>query len=332
MSKDAAVSRCNGCANFLCDACNHAHRTMRCFEDHEVVPLESKGTIHKPLYCNVHATESLKYFCYRCEIPVCNECLISDHNATEHRYEVINEAEKHMRSEVETMLKDTASKVEHCNTENSKLESSLQELQQQHDVARSDIHKAYDILISAIKNRKEQALVDLDNLHTEREIKIMEQSHQMVKAVEQMEYCANFTRKLLDNGNGHEVLSMKKMITRQLVQLIDAIPKVDVNFSIEFVSNLKKLEDISPDLLGSFRTESSASPKESTPSPTLPGMPPLITSMKNLSSINGNGNGSITTGSSVSVTASSPISLPTSMQSSFDGDVSSGIAGFGKCQ
>lgn len=327
MSKDPAISRCNGCANFLCEACNHAHRTMRCFEDHEVVALESEGTIHKPLYCNVHATESLKYFCYRCEIPVCNECLISDHNATEHRYEVINEAEKHMRTEVETLLKDTQMKVEQCDVESSKLESSLQELQQQHDAARNEINKAFEALISAIKMRKENVLSELDNLHTEREIKIMEKSHQMEKAVEQMEYCATFTRKLLDTGNGHEILSMKKMISQQLMKLIEKIPKIDISYSIEFLSNAKKIEEMAPELLGTFRTESTVSPKESTPPPTLPGMPPLITTVnKNCSSINGS---SITTGS-VSVTASSPISLTTSMQSSYDGDLSGGINSFGK--
>jgi hypothetical protein len=158
----------------------------------------------------------------------------------------------------------------------------------------------------------------------------MEQSHQMEKAAEQMEYCATFTRKLLDNGNGHEILSMKKMISRQLMKLIAAIPKVENNYSIEYVSNMKKLEDVSPELLGSFRTEASASPKESTPPPTLPGMPPLLSSMKSCSNINGTGSSITTNGSSVSVTASSPISLPTSMQSSFDGDISSGINGFNK--
>lgn len=326
MSKDPAISRCNGCANFLCEACNHAHRTMRCFEDHEVVELESEGTIHKPLYCNVHATESLKYFCYRCEIPVCNECLISDHNATEHRYEVINEAEKHMRTEVESLLKDTHAKVDQCDVESSKLESSLQELQQQHDSACNEINKAYETLISAIMKRKEGALAELDNLHTEREIKIMEQSHQMEKAVEQMEYCAIFTRKLLDTGNGHEILSMKKMISQQLLKLIEKIPKIEMSYSIEFLSNVKKIEDLAPELLGKFRTEATVSPKESTPPPTLPGMPPLLTSIKNCSSLNGS---SMTTGS-VSVTASSPISLTTSMQSSYDGDLSGGISSFGK--
>jgi tripartite motif-containing protein 2/3 len=323
-SKEEAISRCNGCANFLCADCDKAHRTMRCFEEHQVVTLEATGTIHKPLYCSVHATENLKYFCYSCETPVCNECLISDHKATEHRYEVISEAEKHMRIEVEKLLNDTRSKIDYCDSENSKLESSLQELQQQHDTARNEITKTYDSLISFIEKQKEQSMSDLDTLHTEREIKIMEQIHQMEKTVEQMEYCSNFARKLLDNGNGHEVLSMKKMMSQQLIKLVETIPKVDINYSLEFVSNTKKFEELGPDVFGKFRTESTVSPKESTPPPTLPGMPPILNSTK--LSLNGTGS-SITTGS-ISVTASSPISLPTSMQSSFDGDISSFGKGF----
>lgn len=330
-SKEEAISRCNGCANFLCADCDKAHRTMRCFEEHQVVTLEANGTIHKPLYCSVHATENLKYFCYSCETPVCNECLISDHKATEHRYEIISEAEKDMRVEVEKLLMNTRNKIDYCDNENSKLGSSLQELQQQHDTACTEINNAYDIIISAIEKRKEQALSDLGSLHTEREIKIMEQIHQIEKAVEQMEYCAMFTRKLLDNGNGHEILSMKKMISQQLTKLIDTLPKVNVNYSLEFISNVKKFEELAPEIFGKFRTESTVVPKESTPPPTLPGIPALHNSTKNIT-LNGSGS-SVTTGS-ISVTASSPISLPTSsMQSSFDGDISNGISGintFGK--
>lgn len=277
-------------------------------------------TIHKPLYCSVHATENLKYFCYSCETPVCNECLIVEHKATEHTYEIISEAEKHMRTDVEKLLQDTRSKVEHCYSETSKLESSLQELQQQHDTARDVIKEAYDTVIKAIEKRKDQVMSDLKALHKEREIKIMEQFHHVEKSVDQMEYCAAFTRKLLDNGNGPEILSLKKMICQQLKTLIGTVPKVDVNYSLEFVSNVKKFEEGAPELLGKFRTESTVSPKETTPPPSLPGMPPLLNNTKHTSH---NGTGSTITSS---VTASSPISLPTSMQSSFDGDISS----FGK--
>ena len=296
---------------------------MRCFEEHQVIALEANtesATIHKPLFCSHHATENLKYFCYSCETPVCNECLIVDHKGTEHRYEIISEAEKHMRTEVEKLLQDTRSKVDYCDDENAKLESALQELQQQHDSARDSIKETYETILSVVEKRKDQAMSDLKSLHKEREIKIMEQFHQVEKSVEQMEYCAGFTRKLLDNGNGPEILSLKKMISKQLKNLIGNIPKVDVNYSLEFMSNMKKFDEISPELFGKFRTESTVCPKETTPPPSLPGMPPMLNTTKNTSL---NGTGSTITSS---VTASSPISLPTSMQSSFDGDIS----GFGK--
>lgn len=296
---------------------------MRCFEEHQVIVLEANTesvTIHKPLYCSVHATENLKYFCYSCETPVCNECLIVDHKGTEHRYEIISEAEKHMRSDVEKLLQDTRVKVDFCDSENAKLESALQELQQQHDAARDTIKEAYDTIMNAMEKRKDHAMSDLKSLHKEREMKIMEQFHYVEKAAEQMEYCAGFTRKLLDNGNGPEILSLKKMLSKQLKNLIGTIPKIDVNYSLEFISNVKKFDEIAPELFGKFRTESTVSPKETTPPPSLPGMPPLLSATKNSSH---NGTGSTITSS---VTASSPISLPTSMQSSFDGDIS----GFGK--
>lgn len=223
---------------------------------------------------------------------------------------------------MEKLLAETKIKVEYCDQENTKLESSLQELQSQHDSARDTIKETYDTFIESIEKCKEQAMNDLKALHTEREIKIMEQFHNLEKSVEQLDYCANFTCKLLEHGNGPEILSLKKMISMQLTNLIRDIPKVDVNYSLEFVSNSKKFKDIAQELFGKFRTEAiSLSPKESTPPPTLPGMPPILAQK----SLTQNGSCNISHGNlngSVSVTASSPISLPTSMQSSFDGDMS----------
>lgn len=119
-SKENAISRCNDCANFLCSGCDNAHKYMRCFENHEVVKLEdlqktSDGDkpliIHKPLYCNVHTSENLKYYCFNCQIPVCNDCLIADHKGSEHHYDIIALAEKSVRGDVENLIKEAKSKV-----------------------------------------------------------------------------------------------------------------------------------------------------------------------------------------------------------------------------
>ena len=93
---------------------------MRCFENHSVVKLEDLQksvdndkplVIHKPLYCNVHVSENLKYYCFNCQIPVCNDCLIADHKGSEHHYDIIGSAEKSVRGDVENLMKEAKSKV-----------------------------------------------------------------------------------------------------------------------------------------------------------------------------------------------------------------------------
>lgn len=335
-SKENAISRCNDCANFLCAGCDNAHKYMRCFENHEVVKLEDlqksteKVTIHKPLFCNVHTSENLKYYCYNCQIPVCNDCLIADHKGSEHHYDVITNAEKSVKIDVENLMKEARSKINYCNSAAANLGTALTELQSQHDSARDLIEESYRNFKAVLEKCRDQSLKDLERLHSERELKIMDLLHNVEKTSEKIDGVFKFTSRVLEQANAAEFLSMKKLISSQFINLINNTPKADINYSLEFDTKFEKFEQLAQETFGKFRTESTPpSPKESTPPPTLPGLPPAL--------MNGNvvGNGSRSMNSSNSqsaltgsVTASSPISLPTSMQSSFDGDISTLGQGF----
>lgn len=71
-----AVARCSDCANFLCPNCNTAHQFMRCFENHKVIAFdelrksEDATPIHKPIFCESHPTESMKFYCYTCKVRI----------------------------------------------------------------------------------------------------------------------------------------------------------------------------------------------------------------------------------------------------------------------
>lgn len=73
-AKESAVARCSDCANFLCPSCNCAHQFMRCFESHKVVAFEDikKSNeaipIHKPIFCEYHPAENMKFYCYTCQV------------------------------------------------------------------------------------------------------------------------------------------------------------------------------------------------------------------------------------------------------------------------
>lgn len=321
-SKDNAMSRCNDCANFLCASCDNAHKYMRCFENHKVVLLDDlresteKVAIHKPLFCQIHSSENLKYYCFNCQVPVCNDCLIANHKGAEHHYELIADAEKRMRGEIEKLLISAKAKVEYCDGAVGNLSNSLTELQSQHDSAREQIEDNYESFKLILDRCRENALKELEKLHSERELKIMDLLHDVEKSVEKIESASKFTKKVLNQANGTELLSLKKIIGTQIINLIKHTPQVDVNFSLDFDSNYDKFNVMAQDTFGKFRTELSVVPKENTPPPTLPGMPPV------LAKPNGNCSNSSPGTLTGSVTTSSPISLTTSMQSSFDGDMS----------
>lgn len=246
-------------------------------------------------------------------MPVCNDCLIADHKGAEHHYELIVDAEKRMRVDLEEMIGKAKTKVDYCNGAAGDLENALTELQSQHDTAQETIEDNFENFKMTLNRCRDNALKDLEKLHSERELKIMDLLHNVEKSVEKLESTSKFTAKVLQQANGAELLSLRQLIAAQFSNLIANTPKVDVHYSLEFDTKFEQFETIAQNMFGKFRTESSSSPKESTPPPTLPGMPPM------LKQTNGNCNnqGALTG----SVTASSPISLPTSMQSSFEGDM-----------
>lgn len=327
-SAEIAISRCNDCANFLCPCCDKAHKYMRCFENHHVVILDDlrnsaeKFAIHKPLFCTTHTSENLKYYCFKCQVPICNDCVIGDHKGSEHHYELISDAEKRMRNDIKDLMTNAKNKIVYCDEASLNLENALSELQTQHDNARDTINDLYKRFKAILDECRDNAMKELERLHSERELKIMDLMHTVEKSVEKTETACNFTSKVLQYANATEFLSLKYLISSQFSNLISSTPKVDVNFSLEFENKAGKFEQLAQDAFGKFRTESTPpSPKESTPPPTLPGLPPTL----NKSNIPCNSSQGALTGS---VTASSPISLPTSMQSSFDGDMSGLSANF----
>lgn len=314
---------------------------MRCFENHEVLKLEDLQkssladkpmTIHKPLFCSVHTSENLKYYCFNCQIPVCNDCLIADHKGSEHHYDVITLAEKNVRVDVENLMKEAKSKVQYCDAAAGNLASALNELQTQHDTARDLINETYQNYKKILEKCRDTALNELGKLHSERELKIMDLLQNIENTMDKIEGGCKFTSRVLEQANAAEFLSMKKLISAQFIHLINNTPKCDINYSLTFDTKAEKFEQMAQEAFGKFRTESTPpSPKESTPPPTLPGMPPnmmngsaAVSGRGGLNSSN-NSQGQLTS----SVTASSPISLPTSMQSSFDGDLSGLGAGNG---
>lgn len=260
-SKEPAVARCTDCSHFLCSNCNSAHEFMRCFENHRVVPFDAlrsskeKTAVHKPIFCMRHAGESLKFYCCECEVGACTECLTVDHKVGEHRCERIVDAEPNLRAELRNFIVEANARAVAAGSASARLDDALGDLQRQRDDAASVINDAFLAYKAALERRREKALEELERLHKERELKVMDLFDRVDKTVQRIDCACKFAARLLRRGDGTEIVMLKKIVASQFARLLEGAPEFDVDYSLEFVTKMEKFDSIAEETFGVFRTE-----------------------------------------------------------------------------
>ncbi|XP_008548372.1 B-box type zinc finger protein ncl-1 [Microplitis demolitor] len=323
-AKESAVARCSDCANFLCPNCNTAHQFMRCFESHKVIAFEdlkrSNKTvpIHKPIFCDCHPAENIKFYCYTCQEPICNECLMVEHKTPEHQYERLSDAESSQIEELVNLMSESKNKITECDKTSSHLENALSELQAQHDQAKDLIIETFQSYKAILEKCRDNALNDLEKLHSERELEVMDTFHNVEKSAEKIEDACRFTSRLLEHGDSTEILALKRTVATQLMNLINNTPKSNIKYSIEFQTDFDNFEKFAKESFGKFKTESTPAVKPS---------PEIITTMATCASQQQpqpqqqqQQQQMVSIPCPNSISTNSSMSLPTSMQSSFEGD------------
>lgn len=296
-SKDQAVARCSDCSHFLCPNCTSAHDFMRCFENHRVVPFDAiknskeNAAIHKPIFCDVHTGESLLYYCHLCEEAVCQECMVRSHKTSaSHQCERVTEAEAVIRRQLMALTRRATLRTDECQRTTERLDDTLAELQRQREDAQGLIRDSYQSYKAMLEIAYDGAIQQLEHLHSERELKVMDLFNNIDKTIQKIEDACKFTNRLLKLGDATEIALLKKVISAQILYLVNNSPKLDVNYSLEFETNFEKFEGLIQENFGKFKTESNSNDSADS--------------------------GITATGSSL--TTSSPAPMPASMQSSFE--------------
>ena len=100
---------------------------------------------------------------------------------------------------------------------------------------------------------QDEVLSELDDMHLKHELSIMDLLHSVEKTLERIEDGCSFSNRLLQKANGTELLLQKRVVTTQLLSLINNTPKDDTNINIKFVSDKDKFTDAVKKYFGSFQ-------------------------------------------------------------------------------
>ncbi|XP_075734288.1 E3 ubiquitin-protein ligase meiotic P26 isoform X3 [Rhipicephalus microplus] len=275
-AKETAVARCNDCASFLCNNCVTAHRYMRCFESHAVVTFEELGgasdpeqmaQVHRPLTCVTHTSELLKHYCMTCQVPICNECTLGEHKPPEHECERASEAGTKQREELTALLTESKNHLQSFEESLDLLQNGLTDLQQQRDTAKTIIQDTFEKYKSFLEQRQKQLLEELENLHSEEELHIMDSLHLAEKTTMHIEEACNFGKRLLENANDVELLALKEVVSTRLRSLIADTPKLEAPGEMTFEFDVENFEKVLPSLCGQLRRPHIASVPSPPPPP-----------------------------------------------------------------
>ena len=100
-----AFYKCSECNEYFCETCNKMHLRMRMSQGHHVAYIKSIRAINEAIktFCKEHAHEELKFHCRKCDVPICRDCKVLNH-------------EGHLTAEIEEVVEERKQRVEHAMT------------------------------------------------------------------------------------------------------------------------------------------------------------------------------------------------------------------------
>ena len=162
-SNGPAVSFCMECSEFLCESCSNHHKAWRKTLNHkllqvggEQVDSKALNVPHKPMNCQLHNDETLKFYCEKCSALICRDCRDLHHKGhTVDRVEQMAEKEKNALQSTHGNADKARAKLDSAIADGNK---AIQCIQGKQKSIEEGIDSAFKVLDGALKKRKKALL------------------------------------------------------------------------------------------------------------------------------------------------------------------------------
>ena len=160
--------------------------------------MASRGSVGEdslPL-CQEH-NQPLKYFCTKCDVPVCGDCATIGHHA-KHRpvvtmKEVTAKLKKKVRTKADHLERDVLPRMEKTI---SRVDLVSAELTNRADNVRADIRASADLAVSTIRACEQQKLQEVDDIEQTRHKALDRQKDDLQRHADAMKTAIAFSKKL----------------------------------------------------------------------------------------------------------------------------------------
>ena len=230
--KSEEASYCFHCGKFWCKDCLNGHNILRENKEHRVLALKDfqdedfKDVLKRPAFCQkeLHEKEVLKFYCKVCKVPVCQNCVIVEHNKHDVEYlEVCARTVKESTSSKLNAVKESSQIFFSCILE---LEEASRILEHRSKTTTRQIQETAESLILNIQRQKEELIAKVENeTKTLLERNMKEKAGLEDKLKKSKEFVSQAGR-LLERSTGAELVRSKTAIDEHFSELepLGAVP------------------------------------------------------------------------------------------------------------
>ena len=198
--------------------------------------------MEKPVPCNKHVAEVLRFYCRTCDLPICKECINTDHSRG-HEYDYLVESGMREARFLHDLSEQARVKVADLRGSCKNIEHSTNRIQSQYQKAQGEIQETFNFYVSMLEERKGEAMKELDAAFNTKQVYMSTVAQKMQDTIEKLYQSCEFIEKLLKHTSNSELLLFKKMLTNKLNGLLTYSPDITSNsVDLEFVSNYQAIQ------------------------------------------------------------------------------------------
>lgn len=222
----SASSLCLDCHDNMCQGCTGAHFRTKVTRCHKVIPYSQ---VQKGLYdtdirefqnplCNDHNDEPLNIFCEKCEVLICKECKVSNHD--NHKWLASDKAVLKYEVQMINLLKGIQQQIPSIHKYIQFLSNYEKSIEGSREKLASNIQKQADMLHTMVEEQRITSLEALNIACDKERCEIQVRSLNLQTAAASLENNEEYLGQLLKHGKPEEILTLHREITQRLTQLM----------------------------------------------------------------------------------------------------------------
>ncbi|KAJ8032933.1 E3 ubiquitin-protein ligase TRIM56 [Holothuria leucospilota] len=211
---------CLECESKICLKCQQDHQRFPVLRSHSIIPINE---IKQPKYqkalknaktpmCEVHPTESLRFYCKTCSKLICRDCTIVQHSKPDHTFVEASCQVEDIKRELRDLLSRSSSDHTSSLKFIEKGMAGSEEVERQSESIIKKINTSCDKMVVSIemqlRSQAEEMCKEVRESMTSQTKMIDERVNMASTWVTRMENTREVTEKILDENNLWEILAM----------------------------------------------------------------------------------------------------------------------------